>query len=107
MLSVDAAESELQYRLSEIVRTTPPLMSVLSLARGLCLPDWLVFSGAVAAGSGSPSFSARSTIARVIPPPVDVPKIAIFFGFVVLTTSFHTAIASSNAAGYGKSGGMR
>jgi len=39
MLSVDAAESELQYRLSEIVRTTPPLMSVLSLARGLCLPD--------------------------------------------------------------------
>ena len=47
MLSVDAAESELQYRLSEIVRTTPPLMSVLSLARGLCLPDWLVFSGAV------------------------------------------------------------
>ena len=34
-------------RLSKIVRTTPPLMSVLSLARGLCLPDWLVFSGAV------------------------------------------------------------
>jgi hypothetical protein len=25
----------------------PPLMQVLSVARGLCLPDWLVFSGAV------------------------------------------------------------
>jgi hypothetical protein len=37
----------------------------------------------------------------------DVPKIAIFFGLVVLTTSFHTAMASSSAAGYGKSGGMR
>ena len=46
-LSVDTAESELQYRSSEIVRTTTPLMSVLSVARRLCLPDWLVFSGAV------------------------------------------------------------
>ena len=40
-------QSELRYRLSEIVRATPPLMQVLSLARRLCLPDWLVFSGAV------------------------------------------------------------
>jgi uncharacterized protein len=47
MLSVDAAESELRYRLSEIVRKTPPLLRVLSVARHLCLPDWLVFSGAV------------------------------------------------------------
>ena len=47
MLSVYAAESELRSRLSEIVRTTPPLMSVLSVARRLYLPDWLVFSGAV------------------------------------------------------------
>src|SRR5215470_4127816 len=47
MLSVDAAESELRYRLSEIVRKTPPLLRVLSVARRLCLPDWLVFSGAV------------------------------------------------------------
>jgi len=28
-------------------RAMPPLMQVLSVARGLCLPDWLVFSGAV------------------------------------------------------------
>ena len=47
MPSVDAAQRELQYRLSEIVRTTPPLMRVLAVARRLCLPDWLVFSGAV------------------------------------------------------------
>jgi hypothetical protein len=30
-----------------ILRATPPLMRVLSVARHLCLPDWLVFSGAV------------------------------------------------------------
>jgi uncharacterized protein len=47
MPSPDAAESELRCRLSEIVRTTPPLLRVLSVARHLCLPDWLVFSGAV------------------------------------------------------------
>jgi hypothetical protein len=47
MLSVDAAESELRYRLSEIVRQTPPLLRVLSVARHLRLPDGLVFSGAV------------------------------------------------------------
>jgi hypothetical protein len=45
--SLEAAESELRYRLSEILRATPPLMRVLSVARCLCLPDWLVFSGAV------------------------------------------------------------
>jgi uncharacterized protein len=47
MPSVQAAESELRSRLSEIVRRTPPLLRVLSVARCLCLPDWLVFSGAV------------------------------------------------------------
>jgi hypothetical protein len=47
MLGVEANESELHERLTEIVRATPPLMRVLSGARHLCLPDWLVFSGAV------------------------------------------------------------
>src|SRR5580704_5771941 len=44
---VETSESELPERLIEIVRMTPPLMRVLSVARHLCLPDWLVFSGAV------------------------------------------------------------
>jgi hypothetical protein len=44
---MEAAESALRYRLSEIVRRTPPLLRVLTVCRGLCLPDWLVFSGAV------------------------------------------------------------
>ena len=44
---VEASESELRERLTAIVRATPPLMQVLSAARHLCLPDWLVFSGAV------------------------------------------------------------
>src|SRR5215472_827468 len=47
MPSLEATESELRYRLSEIVRRTPPLLRVLSASRGLGLPDWLVFSGAV------------------------------------------------------------
>jgi hypothetical protein len=47
MLSVETAENELRYRLSEIVRATAPLMRVLAVARRHCLPDWLVFSGAV------------------------------------------------------------
>ena len=47
MLGDEASESELRERLTAIVRATPPLMQVLSVARGLCLPDWLVFSGAV------------------------------------------------------------
>ena len=44
---VEASESELRERLTAILRAMPPLMQVLSVARGLCLPDWLVFSGAV------------------------------------------------------------
>src|SRR5438105_7134622 len=47
MLTLEAAESELRERLTAIVCATPPLMRVLSVARRLCLPDWLVFSGAV------------------------------------------------------------
>ena len=45
MPSVEASESELLERLTAMVRATPPLMQVLSVARRLCLPDWLVFSG--------------------------------------------------------------
>src|ERR1700751_2069602 len=44
---VETSESELRERLTEIVRATPPLMQVLSVALHLCLSDWLVFSGAV------------------------------------------------------------
>src|SRR5262252_3819954 len=47
MPSVEAADSKLRSRLSGIVRTTPPLLRVLFVAPHLCLPDWLVFSGAV------------------------------------------------------------
>jgi hypothetical protein len=47
MPDVEANERELCERSTEIVRATPPLMGVLSVARNLCLPDWLVFSGAV------------------------------------------------------------
>jgi uncharacterized protein len=47
MPDVEASQSELRERLIEIVRATPPLMQVLSVARYLGLPDWLVFSGAV------------------------------------------------------------
>src|SRR5947209_14939918 len=47
MPDVDTGESELRGRLTAIVRTTLPLMRVLSAARRICLPDWLVFSGAV------------------------------------------------------------
>ena len=39
--------SALQDRLEAIVRAAPNLMHVLSVARGLDLPDWLVVSGAV------------------------------------------------------------
>lgn len=38
---------ELTARLEAIVRETPSLMHVLSTARDLALPDWLIFSGAV------------------------------------------------------------
>jgi len=47
MLGVEASESELRERLTAILRATPLLMRVLSVARHLCLSDWLVFSGAV------------------------------------------------------------
>jgi hypothetical protein len=43
----EATETELSDRLIGILRATPTLMQVLSVARHLCLPDWLVFSGAV------------------------------------------------------------
>jgi hypothetical protein len=41
------SQSELHERLTAILRATPPLMQVLSVARCLDLFDWLVFSGAV------------------------------------------------------------
>jgi hypothetical protein len=44
---VEASESELRERLTAILCATPPLMRVLSVASHLCLPDWLVFSGAI------------------------------------------------------------
>lgn len=36
-----------ETRLADIVRNDPELMTVLTTLRGLDLPDWLVFSGAV------------------------------------------------------------
>lgn len=39
--------SELEARLRAVLRQTPSVMEVLSLARELALPDWLLFSGAV------------------------------------------------------------
>src|ERR1700736_3196606 len=47
MPGIEAGESELPERLTAILRSTPPLMRVLTVARHLCLPDWLLFSGAV------------------------------------------------------------
>ena len=47
MPGVEASESELRERLAAILCVTPPLMRVLTVARHLCLPDWLLFSGAV------------------------------------------------------------
>jgi hypothetical protein len=46
-MDVETGEREFRERLTEILRATTPLMRVLSVARHLCLPDWLVFSGAV------------------------------------------------------------
>jgi hypothetical protein len=40
-------QASLQQRLEAIVRATPDLMHVLTAARSIGLPDWLVFSGAV------------------------------------------------------------
>ena len=47
MTDVEAGGRELHERLTAILRATPPLMRVLTVARRLCLSDWLVFSGAV------------------------------------------------------------
>jgi uncharacterized protein len=47
MPNVETDESEMRERLTAILRATPPLMRVLSVARCLDLPDWLVFSGAI------------------------------------------------------------
>jgi hypothetical protein len=47
MPDAKANEREFRERLTAILRATPPLMRVLSVARHLCLPDWLVFSGAI------------------------------------------------------------
>src|SRR5271155_3707735 len=47
MPSVDESERKFRERLTAILRATPPLMRVLSVARHLCLPDWFIFSGAV------------------------------------------------------------
>jgi hypothetical protein len=44
---METGEPELRERLTAILRTMPPLMLVLIVARRLGLPDWLVFSGAV------------------------------------------------------------
>ena len=41
------SDPELERRLAEIVRTSPSLMHVLTVLRGLDLPQWRVFSGAV------------------------------------------------------------
>ena len=43
----EASEREFRERLTAILGATPPLMQVLSVAHHPCLPDWLVFSGAV------------------------------------------------------------
>ncbi|MFN3521064.1 MAG: nucleotidyltransferase family protein [Phenylobacterium sp.] len=42
-----SAKATQSARLEAILRATPGLMRVLETARGLALPDWLVFSGAV------------------------------------------------------------
>jgi hypothetical protein len=47
MPGVEGTESEFRERLSAILTATPPLMQVLSVARHLSLPDWLVLSGAI------------------------------------------------------------
>ena len=44
----------------------------------------------MAPGSGTLSNFAFKTIAKVNPPPAEVPKIATFFGLVVFNTDFQT-----------------
>ena len=39
--------TDLKGRLEDIVRATPSLMHVMTVARDLDLPDWLIFSGAI------------------------------------------------------------
>ena len=39
--------AELKGRLEDIVRATPSLMHVMTVARELDLPEWLIFSGAI------------------------------------------------------------
>jgi hypothetical protein len=69
------------------------------LALGLAMP-----SGAFALEAGTREVPAK----EIAVPTADVsPKEQVLIGSFVFTTSFHTAIASSIAAGYGKSGGMR
>lgn len=46
MRRVEASETELVGKFTAILHATPSLMRVLRVARGLDLPDWLVFSGA-------------------------------------------------------------
>jgi hypothetical protein len=47
MPRTETGGTELRERLTTILRATPPLMLVLTVAHRLGLPDWLVFSGAV------------------------------------------------------------
>jgi hypothetical protein len=47
MPTVEVSERKLREPLIAILRATPPPMRVLSVARDLCLPDWLVFSDAI------------------------------------------------------------
>jgi uncharacterized protein len=44
---IEVNEAELVERLIGILRATAPLMQVMRIARGLGLPDWLIFSGAI------------------------------------------------------------
>jgi hypothetical protein len=46
-MDVETDERKFRERLTVILGSTPMLMRALSMARHLCLPDWLVFSGAV------------------------------------------------------------
>ena len=68
--------------------------SLLPLYKGLD-----THARAIAAGRGRPSALARRIIASVMPPPVEVPKIAMLRGRCICSAAFHTAIASSIAAG--------
>jgi hypothetical protein len=43
----EAVSDDLEARLEAIVRASPTLMQVLETVRGLDLPDWLIFSGAI------------------------------------------------------------